>query len=223
MTRAALWRLALAVVGLAAVLVVVLALISSRGGESSASDGRPAVSLEGIPQAGTVLGRPDAPVEIVEFADLQCPFCRQAGTDVVPALIEQWVRPGSVRLRFVSLSFIGPDSVRGARAATAAGNQNMLWQFIDRTYAIQGPENGGWLSDRTVDDIGRTLGLDLVKFDADRRAQASVDAVQGASREAQQAAVQSTPSFLIRGSRGTQLLVGVPEQAAITAAIEAVR
>ena len=76
-----------------------------------------------------------------------------------------------------------------------------------------------------IEELARDEGFYevIVKFDADRRAQASVDAVQGASREAQQAAVQSTPSFLIRGSRGTQLLVGVPEQAAITAAIEAVR
>ena len=222
-TRAILRRWALGVVVTAAALVVALALISANGGNSSSSADRASIAVGGLPQAAAVLGRPDAPIEIVEFADLQCPFCRQASVDVVPDVVERWVRPGTARLRFVALSFIGPDSVRGARAAVAAGTQHMLWPFIDRVYARQGAENSGWLSDRAVDDIARQLGLDLARFDAERTATSGADALQLASTEARQAGVQSTPSFVINGPRETRLLVGVPTPADVAAAIEVVR
>ena len=92
---------------LAIVVVVILALVSARGGESAA---RPAavVDLSGIPQSGAVLGQASAPVEILEFADLQCPFCAQAAASTLPGAIDRWVRPGTARIVFEPLAFIGP-------------------------------------------------------------------------------------------------------------------
>jgi protein-disulfide isomerase len=59
-------------------------------------------------------------VTLVEFADLQCPFCAQYARDALPRLIDRYVRPGRIRMQLRLLSFIGPDSECAARVAAAS-------------------------------------------------------------------------------------------------------
>jgi hypothetical protein len=61
------------------------------------------------------LGRPDAPVTLVEIADYQCPFCAAFARDALPEIVQKYVRTGKVRIEFRALAFIGPDFGRGAR------------------------------------------------------------------------------------------------------------
>jgi protein-disulfide isomerase len=109
---------------LAAVVVVVAVLLA--GGDSSDGDkggGTPAATtsaLRGVPQSGIALGSPDAPVTMVEFADLQCPFCKEYSENVFPELLKRYVRTGKLRLELQLLRFLGPDSDRLARAAAGA-------------------------------------------------------------------------------------------------------
>ena len=63
--------------------------------------------LEGIPQDGTALGRPDAPVTLVEYADLQCPYCAQWARGAFPRLVRDYVRTGKLRIEFRGLVLIG--------------------------------------------------------------------------------------------------------------------
>jgi protein-disulfide isomerase len=90
--------------------------------------------FSGIPQDGVTLGRPSAPVAMVEFADLQCPFCRDYSLDALPALVKDYVATGKVKMEFRDISIIGPDSTAAARAAGAAALQDKLWQFADLFY-----------------------------------------------------------------------------------------
>jgi protein-disulfide isomerase len=53
-----------------------------------------ALLLAGIPQSANVLGRSAAPVTLAYFADLQCPYCRDFSLEVLPSIIERWVRGG---------------------------------------------------------------------------------------------------------------------------------
>ena len=48
--------------------------------------------------AGQILGNPDAPVTIIEYASLTCPHCAQFHTEVLPELKERYIDPGKVRL-----------------------------------------------------------------------------------------------------------------------------
>ena len=64
--------------------------------------------FRGIPQKLNVLGNPNAPVTMIEFADLQCPFCRDYALDALPAIVQEYVRPGKVKLVFGGIRSSGP-------------------------------------------------------------------------------------------------------------------
>src|SRR5690349_11749178 len=113
----------------AAIVVAVLIVISASGGDqkkstSSTSAAAASSSLAGIPQQGFAIGRSDAPVTIDEFADLQCPYCREFAVGALPDLIAKEVRTGKLRIVFHPLAIIGQDSLTAARVAAAAAQQN---------------------------------------------------------------------------------------------------
>ena len=134
----------LAALAVVAVLVVIVVTTPHKANTAGGGEGgTPAVlsQFKGIPQSGITLGSPKAPVTIVEFADLQCPFCAEYEAGVLPTLIDRYVRTGKVRLQLRLLRFLGPDSDRLARVAAAASTQNRMWQFAALAYARQGAEN----------------------------------------------------------------------------------
>src|SRR5262249_36108605 len=136
----------------------------TRGSLVNALPGAAAVhaQLQGIPQKGNVLGSAKAPVTLAEYVDLQCPYCREFETAVMPTVIQRYVRPGTLRVELRPLTIIGPDSVRGRNAAIAAGDQDRLFDFTQLTYANQGTENTGWLDDDFVKAAAASIpGLDV--------------------------------------------------------------
>jgi protein-disulfide isomerase len=134
----------------------------------------------------------------VEFADLQCPFCAQYDHDVLPALLDRYVRTGKVRLELRLLRFLGPDSDRLARVAVAAARQNRMWQFVSLAYDRQGQENSGYATTAFISRLAHDAGLK--KVDAGAAAEREVTANE---RLARTAGVEATPSFLIGRTGGT--------------------
>jgi protein-disulfide isomerase len=155
-----------------------------------------AALLAGIPQDGAALGRRDAPVTLVEFADLQCPYCAQWSSVAFDDIVDEYVRPGKVRLVFSGLAFVGPDSEWGLRFALAAGRQGGLWDVVHRLYANQGVENGGWLSDDMLRDVGGSISsLRVEKAFADAASPAVAHEIAAAQKQAAELGIQGTPSF----------------------------
>ena len=115
--------------------------------------------FRGIPQDGIALGNPRAPVTLVEYADLQCPYCAQWSRDTFPTIVDEYVRAGRVRVVLRGLSFLGPDSETALRAALAAGEQDRFWDVVHGLFLRQGAENSGWVTDDVLRSFART-GLD---------------------------------------------------------------
>jgi protein-disulfide isomerase len=203
----------------AAAVVVVVAIVVSGGGDDKASD-RPQAAqtasgaipgqkessemLAGIPQDGIYLGRPDAPVRLVEFADLQCPICREYALQTMPQLVQDYVRSGKVRMEFRNLSFLGPDSVTAGRAASAAAEQDKLWNFTDVLYYNQGDENSGYVTSQFLDRIDKAAGVDSAKADEFAASDASKEPLAAANTLADRYSVEGTPTILV-GKRGGEL------------------
>ena len=133
---------------------------------------------------------------LIEYADLQCPYCAQWARGALPLLVRDYVRTGKLRIEFRGLAFIGPDSDTALRAALAAGRQNRLWNMVELLYADQGPENSGWASEQLVDRIATACpGLDVKRFDADRRLEALDTELAKSQGQAEAAGVRGTPTF----------------------------
>lgn len=211
------------------VLAAVAATLLTRGeegGGAAAGATLPEASeiaslFRGIPQTGTTLGRPDAPVTLVEFLDMQCPFCRQFETEVVPTLAGDHVRGGRLRLETRGLAFIGPDSERGLRAVLAAGLQGRLYELRALLYANQGSENAGWLSEDLVEAAARSIpGLDVPRLLRDMESAEVSDLISQHADEAGRRGVNSTPTVLV-GPTGGELRLVQMESAGDLAAVEA--
>jgi protein-disulfide isomerase len=150
----------------------------------------------GIPQDGIRLGSPSAPVTLVEFADLQCPFCRAYARDVLPTIIDRYVRPGKLKLELNLMTFVGDDSVKAGRLAAATTAQDRFWGFTDAFFAAQGQENTGYVTDDFLAETAAAAGVDHEAAKAD---DTTADRVLAqAQRAAERLGVSSTPTFFIR-------------------------
>lgn len=156
-----------------------------------------------IPQDGGALGRPGAPVTLVEFLDLQCPFCAQWDVEVMPAVLER-VRRGELRVVMRPLKFLGPDSVEAASVAGAVALQDRVWQFVDIFFHNQGEENSGYVTEAFLRRVGTAIpGLDVDRAFAERDSPAAQRLTEDAEQEARRVRLESTPSFLAGPTGGT--------------------
>jgi protein-disulfide isomerase len=209
-------------VALAAVLVVVAIAVSSSsaGGSNTPRTPTKATLFAGIPEHNGVLGDPKAPVTVTEFLDLQCPICAEASKQTLPALVDGYVRTGKVKLQARTLHFIGPDSVRAARAAAGAQRQGHLWPFLESFYAAQGQENSGYVNDGFLRSVAIAAGVDPAKVLGYAGTAASQQGMRRADAEAAPLRVASTPTFaMTRAGRTTVIGSGVLGRPALQSAL----
>src|SRR5690242_5729492 len=227
-----------------AIIGIVLGLVLSGGGGNGGSlpSGTPTVGncaanglpgcqdveslFKGIPQKGLYLGSPFAKAQMVMFIDLQCPFCQNYETTVMPTIVKKYVRTGKLRIQVEPWAFIGPDSVRGQKAMFAAAKQNKAWNFAEILYLNQSKENTGWLSDSMVAQAAASIdGLNVKKLWTDRKASAIAKSADDVAALAQARNVTGTPTIFIGKTGATPKQVtgasGVPTLAETVAAIDA--
>jgi protein-disulfide isomerase len=206
--------------GAAALFVAVIAIVAlialsggdSGGDETIESAGEVEEELDGIEQSGTVLGDPDAPVTITEFADLQCPVCADFSETQIPQVVEEAVRAGDARLEFANFPILGEDSEVAARAALAAAEQDRLWQFTEIFYANQGFENSGYVTDEFLTSVAEAAELDVDAWAEAREDPALDDQIAEVEAEAARLGFSGTPSMVVEGPRGEENL-GTPRSA----------
>jgi protein-disulfide isomerase len=151
-----------------------------------------------------VLGNPDAPVTVLEYADFECPYCA-AAAPVLKQLVEE--SQGQVKLvfRHFPLADNHPHALTAALAAEAAGAQGAFWPMHDLLFARQDR-----LSDVALRAYAEELGLDgsLVVGDAAQEFAGKVAADFGAGLDDE---VAGTPTVVVDG----QLFTGRVELAAL--------
>ncbi len=219
------------VLAVAAVIVVALVLVSQGSKDKPNASGGAAVvgaadaraMLDGVTQKGTSLGDPKAPMVLTEFADLQCPFCRDYALNVLPQVVQRYVRTKKLRLELRMRGFIGPDSVVAAQAAYAAAARDRMWNFIDVFYRNQGTENSGYVTPSFLSKIATASGVPAKPILAAKTSTGDARSVQDAEREATAAGLTSTPSFLLgtKGGEGKPLVISSLDAASFTAALDA--
>jgi len=158
----------------------------------------PAEPAAGTPPAAApapfnVIGRDDAPVTIIEFTDLQCPYCARYARQTFPQLKRDFVDTGKLRYTSRDLplpfhSFALPAAV----ASRCAGEQGRFWEYREALFASQGT-----LGSEPYGRIAAELGLDVPQFEACRSNGRQEAEVRTDLALAAQHGIRSTPTFVI--------------------------
>ena len=164
--------------------------------------------LSGIPQSGTTLGNPNAPVTMYYYGDLQCPTCRAFTLDGgFGQFVSNEVKAGKVKVQYRAFQTAtkDPSTFQTQQvAALAAGKQNKFWNFSELFYRQQGEEGTSYVNDKYLTGIAQQIpGLDLATWRSARNdgtlaAQVSNDVSAGNS-----AGVNGTPTLIFQGPRKT--------------------
>lgn len=150
---------------------------------------------------GKAWGPADAPVLIEEYADFQCPFCGEFAKGVGQQLADFYAASGQVRFEYNNFAFIGNESVKAAEAAECANAQGMFWQYHDTLFANQRGENIGAFSNTMLKNFAVVIGLDEEAFNDCFDGGDYADVVRDEKAEAEDRAVQSTPTLFLNGEQ----------------------
>jgi len=135
-------------------------------------------------------------VELLEYADFQCPYCR----DAVPSLNRVLDRlDGRVRLvfRHFPVTTKHPRAQKAAEAAEAAGAQGRFWEMHDALFAA--PRDA--LEDDDLVRYATEIGLDVARFEEELRSGAHAAAVAEDRARGEADGVTGTPAFFVAGER----------------------
>lgn len=208
----------LGIVGVIVVAIIVGILLATGGGkkhgiEKTGSGGTaPVVTevsslLNGIPQNGNTLGSPSAPVTLQYFGDLECPICREFTEGALKPLIEDYVRPGKLKIEYRSLQTATPEPETFKTqqvAALAAGKQQKAWYYIELFYHQQGEEKSGYVTESFLDGIAKQVpGLNLSKWSSERSNAELANTVASDEQAANNLGFTGTPSFTIGKTGGS--------------------
>ena len=156
-----------------------------------------AVMLEPPRQVVAAAGHPDkgpkdAPIELIEFSDFQCPFCQRANPTV-----QQVLKTYGDRIHFVYRHYPlpnHPNARPAAEAAACAAEQGRFWEYHDVLF-----ENASRLTDADLKTHASAAGLDSAKFGACVDSHRFKNQVDQDIKDANAAGVSGTPAFFING------------------------
>ena len=146
---------------------------------------------------GRLMGRENA-MWVVMISDFQCPYCKQWHDSTMANLTRDYIDAGKIRMAYLHLPLSIHRHARAqAEASMCAAVQDKFWPYADALFreqrAFQPIDN----PTSKLADIAREVSLDLPQFNRCRNSNAIRMLVENDERQASQARVQSTPSFLI--------------------------
>lgn len=158
--------------------------------DSSGPETRLALPVD--PARDHIRGPAGAAVTLLEYADFECPSCRDAHEVIGEVLAE-----AGDEVRFVFRNFpltaLHPHAQRAAEAAEAAGAQGDFWEMHDLLFEQER------LDDRIIVTLAHSLGLDLDRFGRSLTTRAHAARVRADVQSGVNSGVSSTPSFFING------------------------
>ena len=147
-------------------------------------------------------GDPDAPIQIIEFTDFQCPYCQRYAMQTMPTLIENLVESGRVfyAIKDLPLEAIHPEARSASVAARCGGKQDAYLPMHDAIFAAQADWSGsGDAAQAILTSLAAELELDVDAFSTCMSDGQQAQFVQANIDEALSLGVGGTPFFFIAG------------------------
>ena len=187
----------------------------------AAVDAPTASATEPAARDPRVLGSDTAPVTIIEFTDLQCPYCARFALGTWPALRERYVDTGKVRFASRDLPLpMHTQAVPAAVAARCAGEQGRFFEYREALFRGQSQ-----LEQAPYDALALRMELDVERFAACRSNRAVAEAVKKDAALAAANGINATPTFVIGREAGGEftgeVIEGAPSLEELGARIEA--
>lgn len=170
------------------------------------------VTPAALPNAnGLSLGDAKAPVTIDVFEDFQCPACQLFTQSIEPLVIENLVKTGKAHYVFHNYPFIdgsgagnGGESDQAANASMCANEQGKFWEMHNTLYANWNGENQGNLSNRRLQAMAESIGLDINAFNNCFGANKYKADIQADFDKGVKMGVNGTPSVFVNGKPAGQ-------------------
>lgn len=163
----------------------------------NADNGETQIVVNGLRDGDYVRGSEDAAITIVEFSDVDCPFCSRFH-DTMKQVMTDYGGDVNWIYRHFPLTTLHPEAFKKAEAAECVGElagNNIFWSFLDKIFA--GDET---LSD--IADVAASLGVDKAKFQECLDSDKYANKINAQSQEAQRAGGRGTPySVILAGSQ----------------------
>ena len=179
---------------------------------------------EYTPGTDHILGNPNAAVKVVEYADLECPFCKTFNTTMHQVI--DYYGPGS-KVAWVyrpfplgSIHSKAPKEAEAAECAADQGGDTAFFKYIDQVYAVTPSENN--LDPAQLPIIAGKVGLDVNAFNTCLSSGKNAAKVQASYNEAISEGGQGTPFVLVMVGKDAVALQGAQPYDSMRAAIDAV-
>jgi protein-disulfide isomerase len=143
-----------------------------------------------------MLGNPEAQIEIVEFLDYECPFCRQTAP-ALRAFMAAHADQVILTVRDFPLETLHPSAMSAAIAARcvfAQGDPNKYWRYHDVLFAEQ--DN---LSSPALRVYAEAVGVDVAQYDECVSSRATEEGIRNSMADGAAAGVSGTPTFFVNG------------------------
>jgi protein-disulfide isomerase len=147
--------------------------------------------LDGAPTRGDK----NAPVQVVEFADFQCPFCREA-VGVLTGVFAKFPDAIYLQYRHFPIEREHPFALVAAEASMCANEQGKFWEYHDILF-----QNQGDLSPSALNGYARNIGLDINLFAQCVKDRVMAPLVQKDFNDGLALEVKATPTFFINGRK----------------------
>ena len=161
-------------------------------------------------QSRPLRGTPEAKVTIVNFDDLECPYCARMHEQLFPATLDRYKGLVKFYYKDYPLVEIHPWAMHAAVNSACLADQNAeaYWKFVDYVHshgdAVTGTTHDVHESGKTLDklahDEGQRSGLDLAKLDACIAKQDDAS-VRASMKQGDSLGVNGTPTLFINGER----------------------
>jgi protein-disulfide isomerase len=194
---------------LTAIVVVGMAFIVYQGRQSTTK----AITIDPntpLPKAeGYVIGSPTAPVQVLEFADFECPACMSFATLTEPDVRKRLVETGKISMRYLDFPLdMHPNTWSASNAAACANEQGKFWEMHDQLFNTQDKWDGqatrrpkGFLK-----QLAGNIGLNVPQWETCFDSQKYRLNIRANQKEGEKRLVQSTPTFVIGSKMVTNAL-----------------
>ena len=164
-----------------------------------------AQSVLQITKDDRILGHPEAPITIVEYASLTCPHCAHFANDILPEIKKEWIDTGKAKLVLRDFPLDEP-ALRAAMIARCAP-PDRYYAFADTFFAAQEKWVRSTDYREALARLAKLGGMGKEEFDACLANTALENKiVEGRLKASQELEVNSTPTFFVNGSK----LAGAP-------------